>query len=186
MKRKSTNYTGPNSAGWLSACESLFLARFRGRPCDICGHKGGMDEGGKMVRSCGHHLIFQSQSRAHKFSEENVIILCPWHHSQFNHECSPHSIVSTDAQYAFEVWVKENKPEQFAWWQEHKNDEFDKSSTCARDLYVELGGEVDSKSGKMSDMKPKNHLLNMARITRDHGGVLSKTEKDMLKSKGEL
>lgn len=56
MKRKSTNYKTPNGGGWLNATESLFLSRYRGQPCEICGRRSGFADG-KRTRSAGHFLM---------------------------------------------------------------------------------------------------------------------------------
>ena len=183
MRKKGNNYSTPNSSGWLNSSLELFMSRYKGQPCEICGRRSGYSNG-KSVRSCAHHLIFQSQSRQHKFSHENILVLCPYHHSQFNPEISPHSIVSTDAQGLFREWVRDNKPEQFAWWQEHKGDEYDKSVT-ARDIYEQLGGEIrkiDSNGNKlpMKDWHPVNHRKNVILTIDKYGGLLSKSESQEL------
>ena len=70
------------------------------------------------------------------------------------------------AQQKFADWVKKYKHVQYEWWQENKKYErtiFDKSWTY-RDKYIELGGEIESKTGKMSDMKPKKHAKSLKKI----------------------
>ena len=158
MKRKSTNYSNADGGGWMHKCDDLFLAQFRGKPCEICGKTHGRDDGVK-VSSCGHHLIFKGNCRQFRYEPNNIIILCPFHHSHYNSEMSPHSITSTLAQKRFADWVKMHKPKQYKWWQEHMHYEhklFDRSWTY-RDMYEQLGGEIESKTGRMQDMKPKNH-----------------------------
>ena len=162
MKKKSTNYSTAKAGGWTNKADHLFLSKFRGRPCEICGRRGGYDDGKKQP-SCGHHLIFKGRCRQHRYEEKNIITLCPFHHSHYNDECSPHSITSTHAQTVFERWVRDNKPEQYAWWMEHQNDvhkNFDDSWT-PREMYEMLGGEIkkeaDGERLPMKDWKPLNH-----------------------------
>lgn len=158
MKKKSTDYSGARTGGWRVRSDDIFLAQFRGLPCEICGHRGGWDDGKKQP-SCGHHIIFKGSCLKHRYEKKNIVVLCPWHHSHYNKECSPHSIVSTHAQTAFEEWVQHEKPEQYAWWMEHQKDAnkpFDGSWTV-KDVYLELGGEIESKSGLIKDAKPVRH-----------------------------
>ena len=165
MKRKSTNYSNADGGGWMHKCDDLFLARYRGKPCEICGNTHGRDDGVK-VSSCGHHLIFKGNCRQFRYEPMNIIVLCPYHHSHYNSEMSPHSITSTLAQKRFADWVKMYKPKQYKWWQEHMHYEhklFDRSWTY-RDMYEQLGGEIESKTGRMQDMKPKNHAKKIREI----------------------
>lgn len=158
MKSKSSDYSTPDAGGWMHKCDDLFLARYRGKPCEICGKTSGYEDG-KTQSSCGHHLIFKGKCRKHRYSRENIIVLCPEHHSHWNAKLSPHSMTNTLAQEAFADWVRHHKPKQWKWWQDHQSDSyviFDKSWTY-REMYVALGGEIESKTGKMKDYKPKNH-----------------------------
>lgn len=158
MKRRSSNYSGADSGGWMHKCDDLFLARYRGKPCEICGKTHGSDDG-KRVSSCGHHLIFKGSCRQLRYDPNNIVVLCPYHHSHYNGEISPHSITSTLAQQRFADWMKENKPEQFEWWEANKYLEskiFDRSWTY-REMYERLGGEIETKTGRMSDLKPVRH-----------------------------
>ena len=64
MKRRSTNYSQADAGGWMHKCDDLFLARYRGKPCEICGNTKGRD-GDHVVSSCGHHLIFKGSIFCH-------------------------------------------------------------------------------------------------------------------------
>ena len=165
MKRASSNYSSADAGGWMHKCDDLFLARYRGKPCEICGRVSG-HENAKVVSSCGHHLIFKGVCRKYRYEPRNIVVLCPIHHSHYNPTCSPHSIMNTQAQKAFADWVKEHKPKQYEWWQEHQPEAhkpFDKSWTY-REMYEQLGGEIHSKTGLIKDMKPKNHAKAIRRI----------------------
>lgn len=167
MKRKSTNYASAKAGGWVRQSDDLFLAQFRGKPCEICGRERGFDNG-KNIRSMGHHLIFKGRCREHRYNPLNIIVLCPFHHSHYNSECSPHSITNTHAQTAFEHWVRDNKPDQYRWWMDHQKDA-DKpysGTITPREQYELLGGEIrkTDKEGNnlpMKDWKPMNHKKNV-------------------------
>ena len=162
MKSKSSNYKSADAGGWMHKADDLFLAQFRGRPCEICGATYGIENGTKQS-SCGHHLIFKGNCRKHRYEPQNIVILCPYHHSPWNPSLSPHSTVNTLAQEAFADWVRDNKPDQWQWWQEHQSDAnkpFDKSWTY-REIYEELGGELRSKTGLLKDLRPYNHAVKI-------------------------
>lgn len=168
MKNRSSKYSSADSGGWMHKCDDLFLSKYRGKPCEICGKTSGWDEG-KTTSSCGHHLIFKGKCRQYRYDRRNIIVLCPIHHSHWNQDISPHSMTSTIAQQRFADWVQENKPEQYKWWQDHQheaNKPFDKSWTY-REMYELLGGEIHSKTGKIKDMKPKNHAAALRKIKND-------------------
>ncbi len=168
MKRVSTDYKSFDSGGWMNKCDDLFLARYRGKPCEICGKTKGHEDG-RVVSSCGHHLIFKGRCRKYRYEPKNIVVLCPIHHSHYNPTMSPHSIMNTHAQTAFEHWVRDHKPEQYEWWMEHQHEAtkpFDKSWTY-REMYELLGGEIESKTGNMKDMKPKNHAKALRRVIDD-------------------
>lgn len=165
MRRRSSSYNSADGGGWMHKCDDLFLARYRGKPCEICGKDKGYEDG-RVTSSCGHHLIFKGKCRMHRYEPKNIIVLCPYHHSHYNSEISPHSITNSLAQQAFADWVKLNKPDTFKWWQEHQldgNKPFDKTWTY-REMYEMLGGVVYSKTGKIKDLKPKNHAAALRKV----------------------
>ena len=150
MKKKSTDYSTADAGGWRNACDDLFLAQFRGRPCEICGKKFHMGQ-----RSCGHHLAEKGMHRKYRYDESMIIVLCTGHHSKFARDMSPHA-EDTAANSRFYKWLEDNRPEQHAKLQAVDGKPFDKSWTY-REMYEMLGGEIGSKSGLMKDMRPKNH-----------------------------
>ncbi len=173
MKRKSNNYATADGGGWMHRCDDLFLAQFRGRPCEICGRRGGFDNG-KKISSCGHHLTFKGRCRQFRYTLDNIIVLCPHHHSHYNSDLSPHSITSTHAQAAFEEWVRDNKPKQYAWWMENQhmvNKPFDKTWTY-REMYVALGGEIETKTGHIKDYRPVRHKPKVDRLVEVYRQVV--------------
>lgn len=166
MKKKSSNYSTPDSGGWMHRCDELFLARYRGKPCEICSRTEGWD-GGKMP-SCGHHLFHRKNSRKHRYEPMNMVVLCPAHHSEFATDISPHSIVNELAVSRFIGWLQRNKPDQYKWWLDNEVDArkpFDKRWTY-REMYEMLGGKIkkhdkDGKPLAMKYWKPDNHKASV-------------------------
>lgn len=159
MKRKSTNYSTPDAGGWMNACDDIFLARFRGRQCEICGATSGFYNG-RTTRSMGHHILSKELHRKYRYHMDNIICLCPKHH--LGAEMSPHSH-DTAAQAAFFKWLENNRPEKYALMEERRFDKFAKE-WCYREMYEELGGEIHSKTGNLKDMRPKNHATKVREI----------------------
>jgi hypothetical protein len=151
MRKKSTNYSGADSGGWMNKCDDLFLAQFRGRPCAICGQKSGVYKQ-RTIRSMGHHLLSKELHRAYRYTTENIITLCANHH--LGAEMSPHSH-DTAAQVEFYDWLR-------MWWSskhefilDNRHDKFNKE-WCYRDMYELLGGEIN-KTGPKKNWEPVNH-----------------------------
>jgi len=149
MKKKSTDYSTADSGGWRNKCDDLFLARFRGRPCEICGKTVAMGQ-----RSCGHHLAEKGMHRAYRYDVSMIVVLCTEHHSRFSRDMSPHAD-DTAAVARFYKWLEDSAPEKFKALQAVDGKPFDKSWTY-REMYETLGGEID-KTGPMKNWKPKNH-----------------------------
>ena len=158
MKKRSSNYSSFDSGGWTVKCDDLFLAQFRGLPCEICGARGGWD-GKKKSSSCGHHLHHKGNCRKFRYDRRNIVVLCPNHHSKWSKHISPHCEVNGFGISRFNSWLRVNKPEQYKWWRDTEAEAskpFDKTWT-ARGKYQELGGEIESKTGLMKDYRPVRH-----------------------------
>jgi len=156
VKRKSTNYSTPDAGGWMNVCDDLFLAQFRGRPCEICGETRGYYNG-KTIRSMGHHVLSKELHRAHRYEWENIIVLCPKHH--LGAELSPHSHDGV-AQAAFYEWLRVNRTCQYIFMETNRHDKFNKE-WCYREMYEQLGGEIHSKTGLLKDLRPLNHATKV-------------------------
>ena len=152
MKSGTMNYSTPDAGGWRAKADDLFLAGYRGRPCEICGRTH-VHYAGRKTRSCGHHLLEKVLHRAYRYSRENVVVLCADHHSQHDRRISPHSD-DTAAVAAFYEWLRVKKLEQWQWFKDHARDEWDKSWKY-KEKYIELGGEIIGDLIK--DHKPLNH-----------------------------
>ena len=159
--KKSTKYDTANAGGWITVSDDLFLARFRGKPCNICGETHSTING-TLTRSMGHHLISKELCRAHRFNARNIIVLCPLHHTRFTGNMSPHSKNDIENGLFYE-WLFFTHPEKWEWAKRHYQDKAD-SVLSYRDAYERLGGEVESKSGLIKDMRPKNHARNVRAV----------------------
>ena len=166
MSRKGTDYSKPDTSAWQNRIDDLFLAQFRGRPCKICGAMR-REYNGRMTRSMGHHLMEKDLHRIHRYSVENIIILCAKHHGQHERSISPHSN-DTVAVAAFYEWVRLNEPEQWEWFKSHCRDEWDGSWTY-KEMYQTLGGEITDEKFK-KDQKPLNHAEKIRIAERHRSG----------------
>ena len=101
-----------------------FMQRYRGKHCEVCN---------STYKTCAHHVIPKSRCIHHVVSDENIVVLCPRHHSMGN-DIAAHSlsVLVTDK---FADWMKENKPEQWAWCKKHQ---YDSGKLPWRDMYEEL------------------------------------------------
>lgn len=136
----------------MHVADDLFLAQFRGRPCEVCGKTQSYYQG-RTVRSHGHHILSKELHRLYRYDISNIVVLCPKHH--LGAEMSPHSHDGV-AQALFYKWLEETHPHRYGLMIERKNDKFAKEWTY-REMYELLGGEIHSKTGLIKDMKPKNH-----------------------------
>lgn len=164
MKKKSTDYATADAGGWRNRSDDLFLAQFRGRPCEVCGKKDGWD--GRKIRSCGHHLAEKGMHRKYRYDASMIVILCPEHHSRFSRDMSPHAD-DTAAVARFYKWLEDHCPERFAKLQNIDHKPFDKSWTY-KEMYETLGGEIESKTGLIKDCRPKNHATKVKQ-KENHG-----------------
>ena len=89
------------------ATEKIASAFYRGLPCVICQSEGVMNE-----HTCWHHIIERSISRAGKYRPENLIPLCPIHHTYGKDICA-HGYRSV-AVGRFWRWLEDHMPLRFA------------------------------------------------------------------------
>ena len=152
------NYSTPDSPSWRIVCDQLFMAQFLGRPCEVCGATSSFWSG-KTVRSHAHHLLSKELHRLYRYSVDNIVVLCPKHH--LGADMSPHSH-DTAAQAAFFDWLQQVDPKKYTLMMGRRHDKFDRE-WCYREKYVELGGEISSKTGNLKDMRPVGHAAKIRR-----------------------
>ena len=75
----------------MHVADDLFLANYRGRPCEVCGATSGYYNG-RTIRSMGHHILSKELHRLYRYDPLNIVVLCPKHH--LGAEMSPHSSIS--------------------------------------------------------------------------------------------
>jgi len=103
----------PNTTKVLKAeAEELTAAIFRGRYCIVHFKNKGKQVFYKIEK---HHLIHKGQSSKFKCNIWNILPVCENDHRWDN--MSAH-----EAEQKFLVWVKDNLPLHWAWYQEHKNE----------------------------------------------------------------
>lgn len=148
----AVNYSTPDSSAWRDKCDDLFLARFRGRPCEICGRTH-VIYNNRQTRSMGHHIAEKNLHRIHRYEPKNIVVLCADHHGQHCRIISPHSD-DTVAVAAFYEWLRVKKPEQWEWFKANGRVKWD-GSWKYKQKYIELGGQITGDLKK--DHKPLNH-----------------------------
>ena len=94
----------PNSKYYKTKADSLFMAQFRVKRCEVCGTTKGC---------CGHHVVAKSRSKALRYDKRNIIIVCQAHHTMGN-SMAPHSMNQL-AQERFTTWFRETFPKRHAW-----------------------------------------------------------------------
>jgi len=101
-----------NHKHWRGKADRELTRLTKGKPCEVCATTRG---------TCGHHLIEKSRSGIHRHNiEENIVILCPSHHTMGNTLAAHSSSMAVCA--AFIDWVREHKPEQAQWATDHCHD----------------------------------------------------------------
>jgi len=101
-KPKSKSY-------WKKKCDKLFghIIRASGQ-CAICGRSDNQ-------LHC-HHLITRA-AVFYRHNLNNAVCLCASCH---NFGFSEGRISAHSTPWAFEQWMKENKPEQYEWWEKNR------------------------------------------------------------------
>ncbi len=99
----------PNSSYYRNKADSIFMAQFRGKPCEVCGVTKG---------TCGHHNIPKGRSKALRYDLKNITILCPKHHCFGNDLCAHSTNVFAVEKYV--GWLKETHPANYKWIKENE------------------------------------------------------------------
>jgi len=94
-----------------AAADKWCFLFFRGLPCVVCGTN---------YATAGHHIIPKSRSLRHRHSTENIIPLCPKHHTMGTDICA-HS-QSSLAVGRFLDWLLANRHDQYRWAEDHERD----------------------------------------------------------------
>lgn len=130
MRRSPLRSRGKGDSRYMRLADDLFMSQFRGNPCEICRSQGKYN----LYGTAGHHIIPKARSRALRYEKRNIVTVCPAHHTTGGDIC-PHSL-SKSAVDKFEEWVQNNRPKDWQYLQEHKNDIF--SGLSYRAQYLEM------------------------------------------------
>ena len=121
MKRKQPSAlarekANPYSRYWRNKADEVFMAQYRGQPCEICRYARRHN----VKNTVGHHLIPKGRCARHRFTAENMLVLCPTHHT-LGREIAAHSVSALVVQRFLE-WMQRYMPERYAWMQAHEWD----------------------------------------------------------------
>lgn len=144
-KRKKAARMKDCDTVWRKIILALFDCR-----CAVCGKGDGQVH--------VHHLI----SRASHFFRHNVnngIALCPRCHT-FNPQLSAHA-----APWAFDVWMQDHRPEQYAWWAKNRN--------TAIKTTIDWGKVLDTLKEELARLEAHNDPRRTGRYRGPvvHGGT---------------
>ena len=98
-----------NDKAYRKAADELFMAKYRGQQCEVCG---------VVYKTVFHHVIPKSRSTALRYDPRNGIILCQAHHTMGNDK-SAHSSNSM-AVDRFMTWFKTTFPARYQWIKENE------------------------------------------------------------------
>jgi len=93
-----------NHKSYRKKADEIFMSRYRGLPCEICG---------STYQTVFHHICPKSRSKALRYDPQNGVILCPRHHTLGN-DMAPHSTNSLAVNRFFE-WFKKTHPARHKW-----------------------------------------------------------------------
>jgi hypothetical protein len=99
----------PNSSYYRNKADEIFMAQFRGKPCEVCGAVSG---------TVGHHNVNKARSKALRYDKRNITVLCQKHHTMGNDIC-PHSSnpMAVDRYFG---WLKETHHANYKWIKENE------------------------------------------------------------------
>ena len=99
----------PNSSYYRNKADEIFMAQFRGKPCEVCGAVSG---------TVGHHNVNKARSKALRYDKRNITVLCQKHHTMGNDIC-PHSSNPMAVDRYFD-WFRNNEDGKYYWLVENE------------------------------------------------------------------
>jgi len=106
---------------WKKKADNLWSEIIRERVCrcEVCGRPGQFTKQGKQIKGLNaHHLILRG-NLLWRHDLRNGVCLCVYCH-KWSPVCCPHG-GSIDSTIGFVDFMKDNKPEQWAWYEHHKD-----------------------------------------------------------------
>ena len=118
---------------WRNKCDARWREIIR-KParCAICGKSAGQLH--------VHHLI----SRSAVFFRHNInngILLCPTCHNFGFGQGNDEKISAHGTPWAFEDWMKEHRPDQYAWWVKNRHQVITGVTIDYEAVYEQLGAD---------------------------------------------
>ena len=105
-----------DSPYWGNKCRRAVAAFMHTQACFICGRREP-----EVDLVCGHHNIFKSMSKFHRWHPMNIVPLCKEHHL-YNQSISPHQKHLPLAIEAYAARLKLRLPEHYLWWTENEKE----------------------------------------------------------------
>ncbi len=124
-KRRKPNLTSPNSMTWRKKADRAWKDAPGSKLCEICTQKGTANPEHQIQN---HHLIGRTNLR-YRHNLKNRIRLCSQHHTMGQYRVKQVAHGDLTQVINFEQWLCENKPEQYIWWFEHRNNKRPREET---------------------------------------------------------
>ena len=143
---------GLNKSSGKNFCDELWVKLVRlnfDNKCPIC-ESLGLPLDDKMLNA--HHLISRRVYR-YRWDVQNGILICPKHH-EFDLVLSAHT-----APWAFEEWIKINRPEQYNQWVINRNNLESDGVYKYEEIYHNLEEQYKAKTGQYYMIKRINMYL---------------------------
>lgn len=106
----------PYSRYWRTKADEPFMAHYRGQPCELCRY----ERKHNTRNTCGHHLLPKSRCARHRFTPENMMVLCPRHH-RTGKSIAAHSDSALVIQ-RFLLWLRQFHLDRYDWMMIHEWD----------------------------------------------------------------
>ena len=99
-----------DSSYWNRKCKEAVAEYMHRQACFICGRREP-----EVELVCGHHNIFKSMSRYHRWEVMNLVPMCKDHHL-YDDMVSPHRKDLPLAVVAYTEVLKAKLPKHYEWW----------------------------------------------------------------------
>jgi len=134
-KRRKVNTKNPNSRTWRDKADRAWKEAPGPNYCEVCQSIGIAN---LSHRINNHHLISRTNLR-YRHVLMNRVRLCATHHSLGNYQTDICAHGDSKQSEGFVGWLRENKPEQYQWWMDHKDDKRQKEHTY-KEAYEKIKG----------------------------------------------
>lgn len=119
----------PNSKYWKKKADTAWANDIKQvGDCEICGSR--------TRRLNAHHIILRGRLKF-RYDSSNGVCICSYHHT-FDPDCCPHG--GLDAVKRFEEWLMRERPGQYQWFLENKDDKGRPEFTY-EEMYYKLKGK---------------------------------------------